>query len=125
MATALTGRTGHSKRVEKSAVHKSRSVTVPLKLVAEATWLPTLVAEPERDRPGSGSRTFWVPWTTSCGCWRPSTPWTSPSPQLYKLFGQCLDFSFLVVFYVDTLRHFETFDDDDLVCEGHRSDLGW
>ena len=32
-----------SKRVEKSAVHKSRSVTefVPLKLVAEATWLPT------------------------------------------------------------------------------------
>ena len=36
MATALTGRTGHSKRVEKSAVHKSRSVTVPLKLVAEA-----------------------------------------------------------------------------------------
>ena len=29
------------------------------------------------------------------------------------------------VFYADTLRHFETFDDDDLVCEGHRSDLGW
>ena len=31
---------------------------MPLKLVAEATGLPTLVAEPERDRPGSGSRTL-------------------------------------------------------------------